>query len=541
MYARIASDEAWLEEVLGEEGGVLEEDELGSLLWGVHLRAREVRRQREGDERRLELGIWRSDYMVSGARDDEDQSGGEDSDSGNVPLQLKQVEFNTMACAGARHGDRVAKMHRHFARTGAYDPPLDSRDGTQRRDNDTAGAIPPSAYTATNMPCPNTASSLVSALAAAHTAYNDLFYPLHSALDGLPRPATCILILSQPHNINPSDELPLLTALWSSTPFKASAPTYTAIFPSSTLLTSTHLDITTGILTYTPPFSPQSFEVSVLYWRSGHELHEYTGVDVLGIEIRTRLEASRAVLCPSVLGQLAGSKAVQGALSSMTLEQLARFLPGRQERVVAELAGMGVGCVGLGSPAGRALMAELVKGGSGEEAEDWFLKPACAEGGGHNISSAVEVVKALQRLQQDDDGDGDIGSGEAGRYVLMRRIRPPRGLLGVLVLAPAVGPGRREGAPATVYAGEVVPELGIWGTCLFRRRHGGVGEEEEREVEILRNEVAGFSVRTKRAGQDEMSVVKGYGAFDSLVLLDEDVFRRACRAEHEVEDDDVEA
>jgi hypothetical protein len=32
-----------------------------------------------------------------------------------------------------------------------------------------------------------------------------------------------------------------------------------------------------------------------------------------------------------------------------------------------------------------------------------------------------------------------------------------------------------------------------------------------------------------------MSVVKGFGAFDSLVLLDDDVFRRACRAQREDE------
>jgi len=64
---------------------------------------------------------------------------------------------------------------------------------------------------------------------------------------------------------------------------------------------------------------------------------------------------------------------------------------------------------------------------------------------------------------------------------------------------------------------------------LFRRRRKGEGVTG-REVEMLRNEVAAFIVRTKRAGQDEMSVVKGFGAFDSLVLLNKDVFNRASRA-----------
>ena len=253
----------------------------------------------------MEMGIWRCDYMASAARDDEDQVEGRGGDCriGNEALQLKQVEFNTMACAGACHGDRVAEMHRHFARTGAYDPPLGTGNGTRRPEQGTIGALPPLAYTPENMPYASTSSSLVSALAAAHMAYNDLIYPLNSTPSRSSPPATCILILAQPHNINPSDELPLLTALWS---LHASIPTYTATFPSPALLTSTHLEPTTGILTYTPPFSPSSFEVSLLYWRAGHELHEYTGIDGLGIEIRTRLEASRAVLCPSVQGQLAG-------------------------------------------------------------------------------------------------------------------------------------------------------------------------------------------------------------------------------------------
>jgi len=42
------------------------------------------------------------------------------------------------------------------------------------------------------------------------------------------------------------------------------------------------------------------------------------------------------------------------------------------------------------------------------------------------------------------------------------------------------------------------------------------------------NEVAGWSVRTKPADVDEISVVKGYGAFDSVVLVEDEVFLRSC-------------
>jgi len=282
VYARVAGDEGRLEEVLGGEGGVIEEDELGGLIRGVHIRAREMRRERGEDVGRLEMGIWRSDYMVSEARDDEQQRGSGTANGGEA-LQLKQVGFNTMACPGACHGDRVADMHRHSARTGAYDPPLGTGDGIRRPDHDTSGSIPPSAYTPENMPYPVTATSLVSVLTAAHEAYDDLFcsrsLPDLDNPGSASRPTTCVLILSQTHNINLSDELPFLTSLWSLTP---AIPTYTATFPPFALLSSTHLDPINGILTFRPPFSARSYEVAVLYWRAGHEVHEYTGIDGLG-------------------------------------------------------------------------------------------------------------------------------------------------------------------------------------------------------------------------------------------------------------------
>ena len=70
----------------------------------------------------------------------------------------------------------------------------------------------------------------------------------------------------------------------------------------------------------------------------------------------------------------------------------------------------------------------------------------------------------------------------------------------------------------------------MWGGCLWRRRGGGdgrrEGEEEDEEwkgggvdVELLRNEELGYSLKSKRRGVDEMSVVKGYGCFDSCCLV----------------------
>lgn len=137
VYAGVAGEERWIGECLrrmgllrvvegrcegdgigfmghDEEWGGDEDggDELASMLWRVHCQAKEVRRARARErwkrgrgesqgkrrvgERRVELGIWRSDYMVSTGSDIREGRG--DREAGDASaLELKQVEFNTIA------------------------------------------------------------------------------------------------------------------------------------------------------------------------------------------------------------------------------------------------------------------------------------------------------------------------------------------------------------------------------------------------------------------------------------------------------------
>lgn len=502
-------DEVWLAQILHE---VIRKDELAGVLWDVHLRAKGVRELRKGGEgvgRRLEMSIARSDYMVSVC-----ERGGV---SEGETLQLKQVEVNSIACAGACHGNRVADMHRHFARTGAYDGEDDVSEMESLEKNlnntslDNAESIStkslarPTIYSPEdNLPPNTTLTCLVNALVVAYTAYNDLFYPLqHAPLTTTSppssRPPTCILLLTQPRNINPSDELPFSTALWSHNP---PIPTFHVTFPSPAILTDTSLDPNTGALHYMPGRgkaggAAKKYEVAVVYWRAGFQPHEYTD---LGVEARVRFESSRAVLCPSIPGQLAGSKIVQVALTQR--DQLAHFIA--DESVITNLARTCMPMQLLGSPQGRQLMAALKRGDV--DSNDWILKPAMAEGGGHNISGA-KMIEVLREVEEDELVGG----------LLMKRIVAPEGVLNTL----AMGTGR-------LYQGDVIAELGVWGTYLFSRSDAGEGGNKG-DVEMLRNEVAGWSVRTKPASVDEMSVVKGYGAFDSVVLIEDDDFWRSCK------------
>lgn len=66
-----------------------------------------------------------------------------------------------------------------------------------------------------------------------------------------------------------------------------------------------------------------------------------------------------------------------------------------------------------------------------------------------------------------------------------------------------------------VTSGEVIGELGVYGVCLWRHGRGGKGERE-----ILENWEAGHLLRTKGRESEEGGVAAGFGAVDSVCLID---------------------
>lgn len=135
-------------------------------------------------------------------------------------------------------------------------------------------------------------------------------------------------------------------------------------------------------------------------------------------------------------------------------------------------------------------------------AKDYVLKPSL-EGGGHNVYGHA-IPGFLKRM----------GKEKWGGYVLMEKIVPPT-LSGVLM------------SQRGIYEGDVVSELGVFGVCLWRRKEGD-GRKRAR-VEIVEELEPSWSFKTKDASVDEMSVVKGYGCFDSPLLVDREVFAACCQ------------
>jgi glutathione synthase len=141
-------------------------------------------------------------------------------------------------------------------------------------------------------------------------------------------------------------------------------------------------------------------------------------------------------------------------------------------------------------------------------AQNYILKPSL-EGGGHNLYGS-DIPKFLKKVKKE----------LWGSYVLMEKIVPPT-VQNVLM--------SKNG----MFEGNVINELGVFGVCLWQQKKGDEGEGKKGEegrvrAEIVQEMEPSWSMRTKNASVDEMSVVKGYGCFDSPMLVEKEVFKDCC-------------
>lgn len=307
------------------------------------------------------------------------------------------------------------------------------------------------------MPENHNTASVIESLALAHQHYKPL------------TKNTCVLMIVQGKNFNIADERPIEYGL-----IERDVKCFRCEW--NEVLERTSLAAPQSTLFYTYPWSGDRFEVSVVYYRAGYEAVEYHDA---GKAVRLQLEQSRAIKCPDVLTHIMTFKIVQAALTAPGVVE--RFL--RDDEAAAVRSTFMHMQVLDTSPSGHeARMLAM----NPKKAVNFILKPNL-EGGGHNIYRA-DIPDFLAAIPES----------EWGNYAIMRMIEPPEthGLLEM---------------PLQRYEGPIVSELGVIGTCLWRR--------QGRNVEIISNKQAGWTFKTKPAGMEEMNVVKGNGCFDCPMLI----------------------
>ncbi|XP_014731547.1 PREDICTED: glutathione synthetase [Sturnus vulgaris] len=194
-------------------------------------------------------------------------------------------------------------------------------------------------------------------------------------------------------------------------------------------------------------------------------------------EARLLLERSRAVKCPDIATQLAGTKKVQQELSRPGM--LEKLLPGHPEAVTRI----------------RATFAGLYSLDEGEEGDriaataiadpDHFVLKPQREGGGNNLYGE-ELREVLEKIKD---------SPERTSYILMDKIRPQ----------PALNYLLRAHSPLQV--SECISELGIFGVYV---RQG---------QELVLNEAAGHLLRTKAIEHADGGVAAGVAVLDTPYLV----------------------
>lgn len=277
-------------------------------------------------------------------------------------------------------------------------------------------------------------------------------------------------MIVQPNNVNICDERPIEEMLW-----QHDTPTFRIEF-GEPVLDTTILAPSNALLLYHP--TRGLFEISVVYYRAGYDETEYGAA---GIAARIRLEQSRAVKCPSILTHLAGSKKVQQELAMPGV--LERFLsPEESVKIRETFMPMYPLDDSDAAATGRELALNSVT------AENHVLKPS-KDGGGHNIYGSA-IPGYLQSVPQE----------LWPNYILMEKIRQPSDIHNSLI------------SFRGVHTGPVVSELGIFGICMWE-------EDEVDGFKVEEQWKGAFSFKSKASHVDEMSVVKGYGSFDSPWLV----------------------
>ncbi|KFA81461.1 hypothetical protein S40288_03301 [Stachybotrys chartarum IBT 40288] len=403
LYASVSRDEEFLAATVKE---VIDGDDFIRNLWDVHLKVKQ-----EGYTQPLSLGMFRSDYMVH-----QDTSGSAPS------LQVKQVEFNTIASSFGGLSAYTSRLHKYLATT---EYPLLEQ------------AIPQGSL---DLPANDSVGGLAGGIEAAYHAYP-------ASEHGHPK---CVIFLVQGGERNVFDQRHLEYHVANAKP---SIPVFRLAYADILKHTSVSNTAKRELLYHLPRNHTKVFEVAVVYLRAGYGPGDYP--DQSAWDARYQLERSAAIKCPTVLTQLAGTKKVQQILAtprpSSEPSRLGRFINDDTDeakelwKTFTNIYPMDTSEAGLEARK-KALDPELCQA--------YVLKPQ-REGGGNNTYRGA-IPEYLRSIPES----------HWGSYILMEIITPP----------PVSNVILRNGK---IEQGGVICELGIYGTCVWNQDSGVIQHNEE--------------------------------------------------------------
>ncbi|QPC73674.1 hypothetical protein HYE68_004426 [Fusarium pseudograminearum] len=359
----------------------------------------------------LSLGLFRSDYMVH-----------QDTHTSPPSLQVKQVEFNTIASSFGGLSTYTSALHKYLATT---EYPILENSITQ-------GSL--------DLPENTSTRGLAAGIEAAYDVYpqSELGHQ------------KCVIFLVQDGERNIFDQRHLEYQIIKSSP---SIPVFR--LPYSQILKHTKIAETSKrqLLYHLPRNPTKVYEVAVIYMRSGYGPSDYP--DQQAWDARYHLERSNAIKCPTVLTQLAGTKKVQQILAtprpSSSPSALSKFIRDDTDdaaelwRTFTNIYPMDTSDAGLEARK-KALDPKAC--------QEYVLKPQ-REGGGNNVyrGAIPDFLKSVPESHW-------------GSYILMELITPPP--VNNIIL--------RNG---NLEQGGVICELGIYGTCVWDQSTGKVHHNEE--------------------------------------------------------------
>uniref|UniRef100_A0A8C8SGR6 Glutathione synthetase n=1 Tax=Pelusios castaneus TaxID=367368 RepID=A0A8C8SGR6_9SAUR len=215
-------------------------------------------------------------------------------------------------------------------------------------------------------------------------------------------------------------------------------------------------------------------EVAVVYYREGYMPKNYNKQNW---EARLLIERSKAVKCPDIATQLAGTKKVQQELSQPGA--LERLLPTQAEAVARIRATFtGLYSLDMGEEGDKMVAVAIA------DPERFVLKPQ-REGGGNNLYGE-ELKQLLEKIKD---------SPERTSYILMDKIKPQ----------PSVNYLLRAHGPLKI--ADCISELGIFGVYIRQGK------------DMVLNKHVGHLLRTKAVEHADGGVAAGVAVLDTPYVI----------------------